>query len=508
MLATLSVALAAKVREVVARDETAGRSSDRAGAAALNAPASELSVTLLEPAAGAVTTAPGYLLLRADARPAAGGAVTKVEFFDGDRAIGTCVAPPYLFAWRDVPAGDHTLKVRATDDKGNSVTMSGTTVSVKPPPVGKTMVAAASGDVGRLMSELTPGDTLVIKPGTYTENLRVPRSGTPDRPITIRAERPGTVVIQAAAPTLALLNGDDTSHVIVSGITFRGGGASNQNNHQAAVRAGAHWRVEDCTVEKANGAGITMMEARGTVFLRVTAQDNGRAGIGGSKVKGSMVLDCVSRRNNPDGDGNGGGGKFTRVDGMLVEGHQSYENTGPGIWFDYNNINVVVRRCHVHHNRDSWNGPKLEVGSAAIFFEISGMVEKSRKHGHLLAEQNYVHDNGREGIFVYASRNVTVRDNTLVNDPVVLNDDRPKPWALHDVTITGNRFKDAGIEADKDTAKGSESENIRIDGNTYDGPKTLIEWGSRKCRTLDAARALGFEQAGKLGNVDPPDWVK
>jgi hypothetical protein len=45
-----------------------------------------------------------------------------------------------------------------------------------------------------------PGDVIVVRPGTYRENVRLRHSGTPDAPIRFVAEKPGTVIITGADP--------------------------------------------------------------------------------------------------------------------------------------------------------------------------------------------------------------------------------------------------------------------------------------------------------------------
>ncbi|NLO07386.1 MAG: hypothetical protein GX131_16275 [candidate division WS1 bacterium] len=50
--------------------------------------------------------------------------------------------------------------------------------------------------VGKGLSVLQPGDILTIMPGEYFESNDVRLSGTPDAPITIRAARPGTVLLR------------------------------------------------------------------------------------------------------------------------------------------------------------------------------------------------------------------------------------------------------------------------------------------------------------------------
>lgn len=54
--------------------------------------------------------------------------------------------------------------------------------------------------IGRGVDCLKPGDTLTIGPGEYFESVERKLAGEPDRPITIRAEMPGSVLIRGDRP--------------------------------------------------------------------------------------------------------------------------------------------------------------------------------------------------------------------------------------------------------------------------------------------------------------------
>ena len=57
-------------------------------------------------------------------------------------------------------------------------------------------VSTAFLTVGKGLSVLKPGDTLTVMPGEYFESNSVRLAGRPDAPITIRAWRPGTVLLR------------------------------------------------------------------------------------------------------------------------------------------------------------------------------------------------------------------------------------------------------------------------------------------------------------------------
>lgn len=87
----------------------------------------------------------------------------------------------------------------------------------------------AFATVTKGLAGLQPGDTLTILPGTYFESAAGKISGTPEAPITIRAQRPGTVLIHGDvdAPAFRLVEGMKRTYVAdfkqrIEGIAERG----------------------------------------------------------------------------------------------------------------------------------------------------------------------------------------------------------------------------------------------------------------------------------------------
>ena len=305
------------------------------------------------------------------------------------------------------------------------------------------------------ISRAGDGGTVILGDGTYSGGVKVEQDG-----VTIEAENEGKAVVKGknGQQLFVAKGGED---VTVRGIVFRGGGQESSDNTKAAVKTGSGWTVEDCVVEDTAGVGLGMFGSDVTV-RNVIAQDNGRAGIGGSGTRDSRLLDSVSRRNNGDGESAfAGGGKFTRVDGLLVDGYESYENKGPGLWFDYININVTVRNSEIHNNKNSYrsNG-KLAAGGTGLFFEISGIQVDNEgdqdisKSGKILVENNHFHDNAEQGLLVWGTQNVTIRDNE----------------------IEGN--KKAQISLRGGRANPFQTKNIRVEGNDLSGKNTIEKQNS------------------------------
>lgn len=448
---------------------------------------------------------PAHMVLRANAADS-DGKVTRVDFYAGDTFIGTAGGAPWMVAWTDVQPGTYNVTAKAFDDDGVATVSSPFTVNVIAAPAGRTINVKPGESVSSAVRSAQAGDTVLIQPGTYKDTLTLRNSGTADRPITIKAAGPvGSVIIDGGTNTrLVADQWVGTGYwTTIQGITFRN--ASNQpGQDNAAIKTTDGMRLIDVTVENVDGAGIGVF-GENVVLIRTTAQNNGCTGIGGSRVKNGLLVDCVSHGNNTkhfSGSYEGGGGKFTRVDGLLVQGHTSFDNNGPGIWFDGDNINVTIRGGVFHDNHDLWNSDgSQKIGGRGIQLEISGVDSDGEggidREGPILIEDCLTYDNDNASVQVYATANVTIQNNTFINDYIDLKDKRPAPYMVRNLTITNNTLENAHIEGDKAVVTDYRNEDIIIDHNTYTGGGKIFRWDYKDVTSISAVRALGFEANGK-----------
>jgi hypothetical protein len=87
------------------------------------------SISLTAPVNGAIVTAPASITITATASDP-DGTVAKVEFFDGTTKLGEDTSSPYSFSWTSVPAGDHVISTKATDNIGGVTTSGSVTIHV------------------------------------------------------------------------------------------------------------------------------------------------------------------------------------------------------------------------------------------------------------------------------------------------------------------------------------------------------------------------------------------
>jgi hypothetical protein len=107
------------------------------------------AVQITAPANGATFTAPASIKITATATASTGGAVTRVDFYQGTTLIGNATASPYSVSWSNVAAGNYTLTAKVTDTQNTTATSSPVTVTVAS---GSAVLPApwASSDIGNV----------------------------------------------------------------------------------------------------------------------------------------------------------------------------------------------------------------------------------------------------------------------------------------------------------------------------------------------------------------------
>ncbi|WP_205510538.1 Ig-like domain-containing protein [Longitalea arenae] len=79
------------------------------------------TVNITSPASGNTYTAPATITINASASDG-DGAISKVEFFNGNTKLGEDATSPYSFTWSNASGGTYTIRAVATDDRGGQAT--------------------------------------------------------------------------------------------------------------------------------------------------------------------------------------------------------------------------------------------------------------------------------------------------------------------------------------------------------------------------------------------------
>jgi hypothetical protein len=343
--------------------------------------------------------------------------------------------------------------------------------------------------IGAALKVAGAGDEVLVLPGTYHEALYLSRSGQAGKPITIAAKTPGTVVLNGAGLPY-VINAGSAQYITLAGLIVDGC-ADPSATDPPAVSTNSHWLIQNTTVRHAAGTGLTVF-GNSITIQNVTAEYCGRAGLSGSYCSNVLVQQSFTIGNNTAGndpDNDGGAGKWFQTDHVTLDGVQSHDNTGPGIWFDYNNTNVIIQNCKSYSNHGlshAWSGNGIRI-------EVS--------QGPFLIRNNAFWGNTGSNIDIGECRNVTVTGNWMQGNTLALKDwDRGAAYAIYNISITGNTFVNTQIYTEGGTWNSSSgtAKKIVINRSTYQGSINYL-WGSRNYTSLSAIRNnLGFELQGVL----------
>ncbi|MEZ5403273.1 MAG: right-handed parallel beta-helix repeat-containing protein [Bryobacteraceae bacterium] len=294
----------------------------------------------------------------------------------------------------------------------------------------------------------------------------------------------------------------------VSWVTIRGVTVEKYANppQVGAIRGseGSNWLVEDNTVRKNHGVGITI--GPGGHIRRNAVTYNGQLGVSADGAF-AVVEDNEIAFNNTAGflpEWEGGGSKFAETQDLAVRNNYVHHNNGYGLWTDIDNIRTVYEGNLVTDNTH-----------AGIFHEISyaALIRNNHCYRNGSGEAGWIWGGQ---IQVATSRDVVVTGNVVVvdgrggNGIVVLQQDRGS-GALglrqtRNVSVKDNevvylgRAGLSGGAADHDEP-GMLAGNVVFDSNLYrfSSEPTRWRWHGRDVDLLEF-RAAGQEANGSVDN--------
>jgi RHS repeat-associated protein len=163
------------------------------------------SVTLDSPAFGASFIAPASIQLSATASDP-GGAVSKVDFYQGATLIGAASAAPYTFSWTNVAAGDYNLTAVATDSAGGTATSAAVTIRVNANAVPTVVLSSPTGGANftapaniTIAAAASDTDGTISSVAFYFGTTPIATSSTPPYAITWGGVPQGSYTLTAVA---------------------------------------------------------------------------------------------------------------------------------------------------------------------------------------------------------------------------------------------------------------------------------------------------------------------
>ena len=184
---------------------------------------------------------------------------------------------------------------------------------------------------------------------------------------------PGAVIDGQNRNLYAFTN--DVSGVTIKYLTIQNFGRGADNNNEAVVNhdSGSNWTIEYNTIIHNDGAGVFLGSGNSVRFNCL--KENGQYGfsmyrpqVEGDSAITDIILDHneITGNNTDDwerrisGCGCTGAGKFWDVRGAQVTNNWIYNNRGPGLWADTNNIDFLIEGNFIDNN-----------DGEGLFYEIS-----------------------------------------------------------------------------------------------------------------------------------------
>ena len=232
--------------------------------------------------------------------------------------------------------------------------------------------------IARGVLDLSPGDILYVKNGTYTAWGRgMPSGASWDSPITIAAYPGHSPVIVKSAQDVITLHFIDTSYIVIDGFVIDGTSAVNGVKITYESSIAHHIRIQNSEIAYATVGIFVTPGSDGNEFINLQVHNNGttdfdhgvyltssdnlvegcsihdNAGWGVHIYSGGSANNNIIRNNTIYNNGRSG----SRGDGIFLSsgsGNQAYNNDVSGniggIRIDYGASNTYVGNNTVHGN--------------------------------------------------------------------------------------------------------------------------------------------------------------
>ena len=185
------------------------------------------------------------------------------------------------------------------------------------------------------LRDAEPDATLCLKPGTWTGTHVV------ERPVTIQALEPGTVVLDAGGEGPVLAVEGDGLKVVLQGLTLKGGSFNAGGAISLEVRSDVHLLGCTLTGNRTGDYGGGALYARRGKFVLKDCRLEANEGKTGGAILADGISDWEIRGSTITGNKGERGGAMAIRDGARVmisdctiEGNEATEGGGAALWVD------------------------------------------------------------------------------------------------------------------------------------------------------------------------------
>jgi parallel beta-helix repeat protein len=293
------------------------------------------------------------------------------------------------------------------------------------------------GSIPKGLSVLSPGDTLLVRAGTYTQELFYYnfRSGTSwSAPVTLRAYPGETVILKPGAGADRIITfRNESQYIIVDGFIMDAvniTGDAVKMQYEPTLPGGPnHIRLINCEIKNSDQQGIlTGTNADYLEFINLNVHDNGTTRFHhGIYILGHFNLIEGGRYYHNASHGvqcdSGPCGNNTVRD-ILAYNNGTHDPDGRGIGF-YNGSNNLFYNNITWDNTDSgikvWGGANNKIYNNTIYHNADRGIWIEGGATNTIIRNNIIYLNGN-GVTIDDTGSGTVKDHNLLNiDPLFVN---------------------------------------------------------------------------------------
>jgi len=358
------------------------------------------------------------------------------------------------------------------------------------------------------VDKATPGTTIMVEAGTYTENIKINVSGTPDAPIQlVSADGPGAAkIVPAAASASATIEAFGEENIVISGFDVSGG-----NIHDNGIQFGM------------SGSDFSDMTKNIVIrdnIVHDTVKDN-------IKVSQGDYIYVVDNTASHAGDQ---GVDFVAVNNSVIARNDISYASGPAALFaKAGSTNILIAENKVTHS--AVDG--IEVGGYSDpQWMRPGFTGWEAKNVTVI--DNIVEGVGKRPLNIIGAQDCTITHNFLQSNPtyyyvVSISADTSTPVLnSKNVTISDNVFDrgDHWLQVLPGQGTGLQTPDNRFDGiwtgaaGPHSGPldydlpwlsadsvdtiesKASVDLGAAGFSTIDNVTLLGTAPISATGNAD------
>jgi len=325
--------------------------------------------------------------------------------------------------------------------------------------------------IQRAVDAAIAGDTIIVLDGTYSEEIFLRRSGNLGEEIVIRAEN------QEGARLLGFIHGRETNHIVIDGFDIT-------NSDDGVITQGIvffdahHITITNNLVRDSFGGGISFNGSDSILIEGNTT--SGNAFFSPDAHSGISIFQ-PQRREEAEGEY-----------GVIIRNNISF-----------NNFNIVG-------NQNCCSGRPTD-GNGIVLDDYQNSQQRDGINGsgidydrRTLVENNITFANGGNGIHVFRSHDIDIRNNTSVDNLLNLNNGAQiNVSSSRDVNIYNNIVSEGdGLNA----VRTSNSSRVTLEFNIIDGPDVGFSSNSTNFNTAPDFVPGTFElRAGAIGVDDGRD---